>query len=262
MNVSETIKTRTSLRVYDDRMIADSDLDQILEAAFLAPTAGNQQLYSIIVIKSQETKDKLSKSCDNQPFIAKAPVLLLFLADQQKWFDYYRLKGCMEFAAREEGLSWEEPNESDLLLSIEDTMIAAQNAVLMAESLGIGSCYIGDILENYEYHKELFQLPDHAVPISLLCLGYYKEGHKRVYRKRFDKKYVAFEETYKRLSDEELDHMFAEKASGFVKGPAITADNFAQAFYKRKTGAAFSKEMARSVRAMLKAYAGKQEEER
>ena len=168
----------------------------------------------------------------------------------------------MEFAAREEGLSWEEPNESDLLLSIEDTMIAAQNAVLMAESLGIGSCYIGDILENYEYHKELFQLPDHAVPISLLCLGYYKEGHKRVYRKRFDKKYVAFEETYKRLSDEELDHMFAEKASGFVKGPAITADNFAQAFYKRKTGAAFSKEMARSVRAMLKAYAGKKEEER
>ena len=134
MNVSETIKTRTSLRVYDDRMIADSDLDQILEAAFLAPTAGNQQLYSIIVIKSQETKDKLSKSCDNQPFIAKAPVLLLFLADQQKWFDYYRSKGCMEFAAREEGLSWEEPNESDLLLSIEDTMIAAQNAVLMAES--------------------------------------------------------------------------------------------------------------------------------
>ena len=127
MNVSETIKTRTSLRVYDDRMIADSDLDQILEAAFLAPTAGNQQLYSIIVIKSQETKDKLSKSCDNQPFIAKAPVLLLFLADQQKWFDYYRSKGCMEFAAREEGLSWEEPNESDLLLSIEDTMIAAQN---------------------------------------------------------------------------------------------------------------------------------------
>ena len=55
--------------------------------------------------------------------------------------------------------------------------------------------------------------------------------------------------------------MFAEKASGFVKGPAITADNFAQAFYKRKTGAAFSKEMARSVRAMLRSYAGTQEDE-
>ena len=56
--------------------------------------------------------------------------------------------------------------------------------------------------------------------------------------------------------------MFAEKASGFVKGPAITADNFAQAFYKINTGAVFSKELARSVRAMLKAYTVKQEEER
>ena len=58
MNISEVIKNRTSLRVYDDRMIEDQDLEKILEAASLAPTAGNQQLYSIIVIKSQETKDK------------------------------------------------------------------------------------------------------------------------------------------------------------------------------------------------------------
>ena len=128
-------------------MIEDQDLEKILEAASLAPTAGNQQLYSIIVIKSQETKDKLSESCDHQPFIAKAPVLLLFVSDQKKWFDYYRLEGCKEFSEREPGLFWEAPNESDLMLSIEDTMIAAQNAVLMAESLGIGSCYIGDILE-------------------------------------------------------------------------------------------------------------------
>ncbi len=61
MNISEVIKNRTSLRVYDDRMIEDQDLEKILEAASLAPTAGNQQLYSIIVIKSQETKDKLSE---------------------------------------------------------------------------------------------------------------------------------------------------------------------------------------------------------
>ena len=51
--------------------------------------------------------------------------------------------------------------------------------------------------------------------------------------------------------------MFAGKAESFVKGPAVTADNFAQAFYKRKTGAAFSKEMARSVKAMLEAYTGR-----
>ena len=58
MNISEVIKNRTSLRVYDDRMVEDQDLEKILEAASLAPTAGNQQLYSIIVIKSQETHDR------------------------------------------------------------------------------------------------------------------------------------------------------------------------------------------------------------
>ena len=55
MNISEVIKNRTSLRVYDDRMIEDQDLEKILEAASLAPTAGNQQLYSIIVIKSRRS---------------------------------------------------------------------------------------------------------------------------------------------------------------------------------------------------------------
>ncbi|MDO4266485.1 MAG: nitroreductase family protein [Eubacteriales bacterium] len=261
MDISELFKERVSLRSYDERMIEEKDLDQILEAAMLAPTAGNQQLYSIIVIKNQETKDKLARSCDNQPFIAKAPVLLLFAADQQKWFDYYKLKGCREFAEREEGLSWQEPNEGDLLLSIEDAMIAAQNAVMMAEALGIGSCYIGDILEQYEYHRELFNLPQHAVPVALLCLGYYKADYKRVHRKRFERGYVVYEETYKKLTDSELEEMFAQRAESFVKGPANTAENFAQAFYKRKTGAAFSKEMARSVKAMLAAYAAPEKDE-
>ena len=114
-------------------------------------------------------------------------------------------------------------------------------------------CY-QDILENYEFHKELLDLPDYVVPISLVCLGYYKEGHKRVHRKRFDQKYVVFEEKYRELSDEELKEMFAERAAGFVKTPTSSAENFAQAFYRRKTGAAFSKEMKRSVRAMLADY--------
>ena len=50
-------------------------------------------------------------------------------------------------------------------------MIAAQNAVIAAESLGIGLDYIGDIVENYEYHQKLFELPEYVLPISLLCWG-------------------------------------------------------------------------------------------
>ena len=252
-SVLDVINNRTSLRVYDNREISQEILDKILHAAMRAPTAGNQMLYSILVVRDEQTRKLLSQSCDHQAFIATAPVILIFLADHQRWFDYYQLNGVAEYCDRE-GLRFEAPQESDLLLAIEDAMAAAQNAVIAAESLGIGSCYIGDIVENYEFHKELFDLPDYVVPISLVCLGYYKEGHKRVHRKRFDQKYVVFEEKYRELSDEELKEMFAERAAGFVKTPTSSAENFAQAFYRRKTGAAFSKEMKRSVRAMLADY--------
>lgn len=252
-SVLDVINNRTSLRVYDNREISQEILDKILHAAMRAPTAGNQMLYSILVVRDEQTRKLLSQSCDHQAFIATAPVILIFLADHQRWFDYYQLNGVAEYCDRE-GLQFEAPQESDLLLAIEDAMAAAQNAVIAAESLGIGSCYIGDIVENYEFHKELFDLPDYVVPISLVCLGYYKEGHKRVHRKRFDQKYVVFEEKYREFSDEELKEMFAERAAGFVKTPTSSAENFAQAFYRRKTGAAFSKEMKRSVRAMLADY--------
>ena len=98
-------------------------------------------------------------------------------------------------------------------------------------------------------------LPDYVVPISLVCLGYYKEGHKRVHRKRFDQKYVVFEEKYRELSDEELKEMFAERAAGFVKTPTSSAEKLCPGLLpEKKTGAAFSKEMKRSVRAMLADY--------
>ena len=163
MNVSETIKTRTSLRVYDDRMIADSDLDQILEAAFLAPTAGNQQLYSIIVIKSQETKDKLSKSCDNQPFIATAPLVLVFCADYKRWYDL--------FASLELGETLRRPGEGDMMLAMVDAVIAAHASVVAADALGYGSCYIGDIIERCEQQREILGLPAYVMPVCMAVYG-------------------------------------------------------------------------------------------
>ena len=201
-------------------------------------------LYTIIEITDQELKNRTASLCHGQAFIGEAPMVLLFAADFKKWNDFFHIYAP---DSRTPGLG-------DMMLAWEDSYIAMQNAVTAAWALGIGSCYIGDILENYEFHKELLDLPDYVVPISLVCLGYYKEGHKRVHRKRFDQKYVVFEEKYRELSDEELKEMFAERAAGFVKTPTSSAENFAQAFYRRKTGAAFSKEMKRSVRAMLADY--------
>ncbi len=74
----------------------------------------------------------------------------------------------------------------DLILCICDLMAAAQNAVIAAQSLGVATCYIGDILENYETHRELFDLPPMAVPIAMLVLGYPKDGRMPQPRPRFD----------------------------------------------------------------------------
>ena len=253
----EVLNNRASLRVYDDREIYQEILDTILEATMRAPTAGNQMLYSVIVVRDEKTKKKLAQSCDHQAFIATAPVILVFLADHQRWFDYYQNNGVAEYCQRE-GLLFEGPQESDLLLAIEDAMIAAQNAVIAAESMGIGSCYIGDILENYEFHRELFDLPDWAFPIGMLCLGYYRPNHLKKLRERFDRKYIVFDETYHRLSPEENKEMFSSMAKSFHKeNNPYRADNHAQAFYARKTGAAFSREMARSTRVALKKWDGR-----
>ncbi|MBN2285693.1 MAG: nitroreductase family protein [Tissierellales bacterium] len=254
--VIKTLKERVSLRRYDDREISKEDLDTILDCAMKAPTAGNMMLYSIIVVKNPETKMALSKSCDDQPFIAKAPVLLVFVADQQKWFNYFIQSNVSEYTQKN-GPKFEAPQESDLLLACEDAMISAQNAVIAAESLGIGSCYIGDILEHYEYHQELLGLPDWAFPITMLTLGYYEEGHNKVFRQRFDKKYIVFEEKYKNLSKQELDEMLAERSQFFVYPNAYGAENYGQQFYAQKSGAEFSKEMARSVRVALKKWSGR-----
>lgn len=254
--VLEIIHNRVSLRKYADREISEGHIEQILDAAIAAPTAGNQCLYTILMIRDPKTKEALSESCDHQPFIAKAPLVLIFAADQQKWFDYFSCKGVKSFA-NHTGLSFEAPQESDLMLACEDALIAAQNAVIAAESLGIGSCYIGDILEHYEYHRELLGLEDWVLPVCMLCLGYYEDHSPRIHQKRFDREFIVFEERYRRLAPEELGRMFRDHEKDFVEKNRYGAENFAQMFYARKTGAAFSKEMARSVRVALKKWDGR-----
>ncbi len=255
-SVLDVLYQRTSLRVYDDRPVTKEEEDAIIKSAIQAPTAGNQMLYSMIIIRDQKRKERLSELCDHQPFIAKASLVIVFVADHHKWFDYYEKNDVPAFAKRS-GLSFEAPQESDLLLAIEDAMAAAQNSVIAAESMGIGSCYIGDILENFEEIQKLLQLPSYTFPISMLCYGHYKKDHTRKFRTRFDKKFVVFEDTYRQLSDEEYAEMFQDQETIYRPENPYGAKNYAQQFYARKTGASFCKEMARSVRVALKGWDGR-----
>ena len=87
--MNETIAqlhARRSARAYTGEPVSSADERTILEAACQAPTAGNQQLYSIIVVRDQTEKEELSVTCDNQPFIASAPLVLVFCADVRRWY--------------------------------------------------------------------------------------------------------------------------------------------------------------------------------
>lgn len=237
----QELKNRKSTRAFEQKEIPVSVKEAILEAAFQAPTAGNQMLYSILDITDQGLKDKLSVTCDNQPFIAKAPMVLIFLADTRRWLDSYRFAGQNP----------RNPGVGDLLLACQDAVIAAQNAVVAAESLGVGSCYIGDILENAEEHISLLQLEEFVLPISMLVFGYPTEQQKeRTKLKRFEKQYIVHENHYRRLSEEEHREMFQRQTTK----ENFDFNGFLEMFCNRKYESSFAKEMSRSSEVYLKQY--------
>jgi nitroreductase/FMN reductase (NADPH)/FMN reductase [NAD(P)H] len=150
---------RRSTRAYCCKPVGASDKTLILQAALQAPTAGNMTLYSVIDVTDEALKKTLSVTCDNQPFIAKAPLVLIFVADMRKWYDAYAMR-------RKEART---PSYGDMMLACADALIAAQNATVAAESLGIGSCYIGDILERFEKYRALLNLPRYTLPAAMFA---------------------------------------------------------------------------------------------
>lgn len=235
--IIESLMNRKSMRVFEKKEISQENKELILKAATAAPTAGNQQLYTILDITDQGIKDKLAVTCDNQPFIATAPMVLIFCADVKKWYD----------AFVEADANPRKPGVGDLLLAVSDANIAAQNAVVAAESLGIGSCYIGDIMENREEHKRLLNLPDWVFPAAMLVFGYPTQQQlERQKHQRVDMQYIVHKNVYKALSSQQLRNMFDKKTG------SKTYDEWMKAFCERKYNSDFSKEMTRSVMAYLK----------
>jgi nitroreductase len=250
----KVLDQRKSVRAYSKQPVTDEEKDLILQATFRAPTAGNLMLYSIIEVEDQAIKDRLAETCDHQPFIAKAPYLLLFLADYQRWFDYFTY--CeVERRSRELNLPYRTPQVGDLMIACCDALIAAQTAVIAAESLGIGSCYIGDILEHHEIHSKLFNLSPYTVPITLICFGHPTSKREPANRTlRFRREFIVHKNTYRRFSHQEMEAMFQdlkERSFGDGKYPN-GAENIGQTYFFKKFVADYSIELSRSFKEILK----------
>jgi nitroreductase len=253
--VMDVLMKRKSIRAYEDREIPPEVRAEILKATLRAPTAGNLMLYSILEISDQSIKDKLAVTCDNQPFIGRAPMVWIFLADYQRWYDYFRASGVEEICAQRK-IPVQKPEEADLFMACCDALIAAQNAVIAAESFGIGSCYIGDIMEQYETHRDMLNLPQYVFPIGMLVFGYPTQQQKDSgYTHRFDEKFILFENRYRHLNQEEFNEMFDERQRMLSKGKSMQGiTTVGQATYLRKFSADFSMEMRRSVKEILREW--------
>lgn len=248
------IHERCSLRSFSDRPIEQDVEQEILRAALRAPTATNRMLYSILTVKDPAKKEILAERCNHQRFIREAPLILIFLLDQQKLYDFYRYNQVPELC-QQRGKRFMVPAEHHFLLGAHDAINAAQTAVIAAESLGVGSCYIGHIVSHYEENRALFQLPPYVFPITMLAMGYPREGLNQKTSSRFEQQYVVFEEVYHRLTPEESQNMY--QTIPFTENNRFHAGNSAQLYYmNRYADDTCYFESVRSVKEALKFWTG------
>ncbi len=199
-SIIQSLTERKSVRAFTNQEIPEEIVQEILMASTQAPTAGNLQLYTVLRIRDAEKKHRLSISCDNQPFIESAKLVLVFCADILKWYNAYDAAGCEP----------RKPGEGDLMIAVCDAVIAAQNAVIAAQSFGIGSCYIGDIMENIEEQREILSLPPFVFPVAMVVFGYPTQQQlQRKKPQRVDMKYIVSEDSYHVLNDKELEDMLS-----------------------------------------------------
>ena len=241
----ELIWSRRSIRDFERREIDKETVDTLKAMTLRAPSAGNMEMYTIIEVEDKEKKRALSEICDGQKMIENAPLIWIFLSDMEKWERYFILSKSPEKFS----IPLPQLGLGDMLLSFEDAVIAAQNSVIAAEALGLGSCYIGDIMENCEIHRELFGLPPYVFPAVMAVFGYpTKQQEERVKPRRVDLEHLVHENAYRRMDETELKGMFAEK------GGNQTYDEWITAFCKRKYNSDFSREMSRSVAEYMKNF--------
>ena len=211
--IIESLLKHRSIRKFKDKPVEDEKLDLIIKAAQAAPNWYNGHHVSIISIKDKETKAKLAKWSLNQTFINTCPIFLVFCAD------FYRTHLAFEKNGRDIKPFVEQLDT--VLIGAHDVGIAMENAVVAAESMGLGTCCIGGIRQtSLSFVKEL-NLPKYVFPVVGLCVGYPDDDPG--VKPRLGKNAIFFEGKYdtSRLK-EEIDK-YDEEYQNYIKSRGSNA---------------------------------------
>lgn len=154
----ETLKNHRSIRKFDSRPIHQELLNEILLAARQASSSSFLQVVSIIRITEPMIRHQIMHLSGEQPYINAAPEFLVF---------------CVDYARHKQIVSEAKTGfVEQLLIGAVDVGIMAQNALVAAESAGLGGVYIGGIRNNPQQISELLNLPELVIPMVGLCLGF------------------------------------------------------------------------------------------
>lgn len=174
-----------SVRDYADRPISEGTIEALIAAAQSASTSSNLQLWSVVSVQEPARRSAIAELCGDQDHVRNAPWFLCFLADHHRlrWAAAKQGEAC-------EGLGFEE----FLLMATIDAALASERLVCAAESLGIGTCYIGALRNDPAGVRDLLELPDGVFGLFGLCLGY-STGKESV-KPRLAQSAVWFRERY------------------------------------------------------------------
>ncbi|MFB4165947.1 oxygen-insensitive NADPH nitroreductase [Alteribacillus sp. JSM 102045] len=183
----ETILNHRSVRAFTEEAVPQADVEIIVEAAQAASTSSFLQAYSIIGITDQEKKKNLAVLAGSQSYVVENGYFFVFCAD------LYRL----EQAAEQHNTNILQTTESTeaYMISLIDAALAAQNAAIAAESMGLGICYIGGIRNNLKQVCELLQTPERVLPLFGMAVGYPKQIEEQ--KPRLPKELIFHENYYK-----------------------------------------------------------------
>ncbi len=227
-----------SIRKYKPNPIEDSVLDEILKAGIRASTTGNMQVYSVIVTKDNEVKQKLAPCHFNQPMVTQAPVVLTFCAD----FNRFN-KWCLQRNAK--------PGYDNFLsffTAAIDALLVAQNVCLAAEEKGLGICYLGTTTYTADKIIDVLKIPKGVVPVTTVVLGYPDENPGLTDRLPLDA--IIHREIYQDYSAGDIDQIYAAKEAMPLTKQLLEEnkkETLAQIFtdnrYTKKDNVAFSKKI-------------------
>lgn len=195
---------RRSIRHFEDKEIPQPVIEKLLDAASNAPSGGNIQPISIILVQEAEGRKELAEMVGDQPWVKNAPLSMVFC------IDFYRIKKWASMFDTE----FKGENAFPLfLIAYADLMVAAQNVVILAENYELGSVYVGTIQQSIEKARQYFGMPKHVIPMIVLTVGYPKSIPKNI--PKLKAKVIAHREKYEVPSDNEIRKTFEDKYGDF-----------------------------------------------